>query len=510
MGVSGGGTAPRPLGAIAHPSRRSWALGSLPTVPRGLAPAQGRTRAGAVPRVDVRHREPRPVARAPRGLAGCHRLHAGLGTAAGACPAARPGTRRALQGRRSHATTGPSVGWPRGGREAARGSAKGTGTWVQDGGLGTCVRGGAGQPAAGEAALAVPRAVPVIGTAVGAGSSTPLGALPRAEAGFGWRGGEARGSACSRPGPTAPAAPPWGDGGLRTRGAVPWHAQPGMGTPRPPYLAPRARSGRSSRGCSISPRGRMRCRCGSLAGSSPRWRCRRGGSSPGSLPREMLRAAVCPGSGARARGTRHGHRPPPASHPSPGPRAGILGGAGSTCGGEEAGPVLPALAALLGTGAAVVGEAVQPGGARGSAPHCWALTHFAGGRQGGGGPASPQGLARCRGDRGGSTLVPGVVLVGWGGWQLHKQRQQHQEEGALTQHHAAVGAPCCWAHQPGFKPCRGGGRPSRAAPSHSSTARRPWERRAQTIGRGGDSWGSTGLAARGWRALHSAPFPGHQ
>lgn len=61
----------------------------------------------------------------------------------------------------------------------------------------TCVWGGAGQPAAREAALAVPRAVPVVGAAVGAGSGAPVGVLPWADAGFGWRGREARGSAWS-------------------------------------------------------------------------------------------------------------------------------------------------------------------------------------------------------------------------------------------------------------------------------------------------------------------------
>lgn len=72
-------------------------------------------RAGAVPGAGVWHREPQPAAHAPRGLDGCHWLHTRPGTTSGACPAARPGTRRALQGRRSCATTGVAAGWMRGG-----------------------------------------------------------------------------------------------------------------------------------------------------------------------------------------------------------------------------------------------------------------------------------------------------------------------------------------------------------------------------------------------------------
>lgn len=172
-------------------------------------------------------------------------------------------------------------------------------------------------------------------------------------------------------------------------------------------------------------------------------------------------------------------------------------GAGGTCGGEEAGPDLPALAALLGTGAAVVGEAVQPGGAWGSARPRRALACFAGDRQDGGGPASPRGPARCWGDRGGSAPVPRTVLLGQGGRQLHQQCQECQEKGALAWHRAAVGELCCWAPWLGFKPCWGGGWPNRAAPSHGSTVSGPWERCARTIQLGGDSRGSAGLAARG-------------
>lgn len=128
---------------------------------------------------------------------------------------------------------GLAVGWLQGGHGAAMGSDGGAHTW--EGGCGsgepqpqgegwrgcTCVWGGTGQPAAGEAALAVPGAVSVVSTAVGAGSGAPLGALPWAEAGFGWRRGEAWGSACSRPGPTAPVAFPRSDGALWTRGDCP-------------------------------------------------------------------------------------------------------------------------------------------------------------------------------------------------------------------------------------------------------------------------------------------------
>lgn len=105
-----------------------------------------------------------------------------------------------------------------------------------------------------------------------------------------------------------------------------WHCQPVLGTPRPPYLARHACSGHSSRGCSTSPRGCTPYRCGSSSCSSPHWCCRHGGSSLGSLQREMFRAAACPWSGARTGGIRHGYRPPPASHPSPCPHIGISWG----------------------------------------------------------------------------------------------------------------------------------------------------------------------------------------
>lgn len=84
----------------------------------------------------------------------------------------------------------------------------------------TRVRGDAVQRAAGEAALAVPGAVAVVGAAVGAGGSAPPGALRRAEAGFGWRGGRLQ--LAVQPARPHGARPPRSHGGLWTRGAAPW------------------------------------------------------------------------------------------------------------------------------------------------------------------------------------------------------------------------------------------------------------------------------------------------
>lgn len=77
----------------------------------------------------------------------------------------------------------------------------------QEGRGGTCVRGGAGQAAAGEAALAVPGAVPVVSAAAGARRRTAPRSLPRAKAGFGWRGAEAQGTAGSPLAPQHPCVP---------------------------------------------------------------------------------------------------------------------------------------------------------------------------------------------------------------------------------------------------------------------------------------------------------------
>lgn len=77
---------------------------------------------------------------------------------------------------------------------------------------GTCVRGGAGQAAAGEAALVVPGAVPVVSAAAGARCHTTPRSLPRAEAGFGCRGAEAQGAAWNPLPPQHPRVPAqrWG------------------------------------------------------------------------------------------------------------------------------------------------------------------------------------------------------------------------------------------------------------------------------------------------------------
>lgn len=341
-GGAGWGAAPCPPRAITHPSRRSWAQGSLLAAPQGSAPAQGLMMASAVPRVGVRHWEPEPAAHAAWGLDGCHRLHARPGMAAGASPAAQQGTRQASQGRKSCATTNAAAGWPWGGCRAAMGQ-----PWAV---MGEHI------PGRGDVGLASPSprgrdggAVPVSGGAQ---------ASPQPEKQHLRSPGQSRSSAQrlgqaavllwarfrgQRPGlageegrlgaqHAAGLAPqrPWLSHGAMGRcgpgGTVPWHPQPSMGTPSLPYLARRARSGRSSCGCNTSPRGCTRCHCGSSSHTSPRWHCRRGGSSQGSLQREMLRAATCPGSGVRTKGTRHRHQPPPASHPSPGPGAGISRG----------------------------------------------------------------------------------------------------------------------------------------------------------------------------------------
>lgn len=153
----------------------------------------------------------------------------------------------------------------------------------------TCVWRGAGQPTAREAALVFPRAVPVISAAVGAGGSSPLGTLPWAEPRFGWREGSGFGMQpawphCPRlPCSVMGAAEPWG----YPRASSAWH-----GISRTPHLAQQARSGCSSRGCSTSPPSGMWCRCDISSHSLARWHYQHGGSSLGSLQREMLHAAT--------------------------------------------------------------------------------------------------------------------------------------------------------------------------------------------------------------------------
>lgn len=137
-----------------------------------------------------------PAAHTPWGLAGCHQLHTWPGTAAVACPAVWLGTCWALPGGSWASTSAVGI------REGWQGC--------------TCVWRGAGQPTAGEAALVIPRAVPVVGAAVGAGSSSTLDTLPRAEPRFGWREGSGFGMQpawphCSRlPCSSVGAADPWG------------------------------------------------------------------------------------------------------------------------------------------------------------------------------------------------------------------------------------------------------------------------------------------------------------
>lgn len=356
----------------------------------------------------------------------------------------------------------------------------------------TCARRDAAQPAAGEAALVVAAAVAVVSAAVGAGGSAPLGTLPWAQPRFGWRGGQAQDSVCSQAGPTAPTAAPRSGGCGRPCEGAPWHCQSRTDAARLPYLAQQARSGRSSRGCSTSPRAGMRSRCGSSSRSVLRWHRCCGGSTLGSLQREMLRMAVCPGNEALTRDTDMGTDPQ--AHPTyhPAPALASLTGAGSTCGGEEAGPGLATAATLLCARAAVVRETEQPGGTPSSPACCRALACFAWGRQGRAVPASPWGPTQPWGASSSSSFIPGRLLLGQGGQQLHQHHQECQEEGVLAWHRAAGQALCCWADWAGFKPSLAGERLKQAAPSHGSSLPGPWEHQAQTIQLRGDSWAALG------------------
>lgn len=175
---------------------------------------------------------------------------------------------------------------------------------------------------------------------------------------------------------------------------------------------------------------------------------------------------LCPRSRACSRGTNTGT----SSYPTPCLILVLasLGVSNSTCGGQEAGPDLPHLAAFLSTRAAMVGEAVQSGGPRSPARPHRALTPFGGGRRGSGDPASLQSPLWGCSEGEGSALVPGTVLLGQG-----EQCQELQKKGAMAQHHAAIDV--LLGNGLGFKPCWSGGWPSQAAPSHGSTVSELWE-----------------------------------
>lgn len=263
---------------------------------------KGLMRAGAVPRAGVWHWEPQPVAHTPWGLDGCHQLHTRPGTAAVACPELRRGTHWALPGG-SWASTTTLVGW----------------TWgLERAGRAVPVSGGVqASPQPEKQHLCSPgqsrSSVQRLGQAAALLWARFRGQNP------GLAAGKEQGLACSQPGPTAHGSPTvqWG---LRTPGAVPGHPQPGMGISRTPHLAQQARSGCSSRGCSTSPPSGMWCRCDILSHSLAQWHCQHGGSSPGSLQREMLHAAVSQGAGLTLG---HQYRHQPTSHPLPDPCAGI-------------------------------------------------------------------------------------------------------------------------------------------------------------------------------------------
>lgn len=123
---------------------------------------------------------------------------------------------------------------------------------------GTCVRGGAGQAAAGEAALVVPGAVPVVSAAAGARGHAAPRSLPRAEAGFGCRGAEAQGAAWSPLALQHPCVPAqrWGavDPWLcHTAFAAQGRASPRLGPPSIPWPHRRVRGVPGGRGAGASP-----------------------------------------------------------------------------------------------------------------------------------------------------------------------------------------------------------------------------------------------------------------
>ena len=304
------GAAPRPLRAIAHLSWRRWAGAPLLQCPEGPLLPGGSWGPG------VWHWEPQLVTHAPCAW-----------TAATGHTLGRAWLPQLLRQR----------GWAHAGLQA-RGAVVPPLEWLRDGHrvavgwpravLGACMPGRgdvglvstgarAAEPAGAQQREKGWRAVPACGVAQASpqpekqhlrspGQSRSSAQRLGQAAALRWArfrgqrpglaGGEGRlGVQPARPHSTCGS--PTEGWGVRTHGAAPWHRCPGAGTPRPPYLARRASSGRSSRGCSTSPWGCTPCRCDSSARSSPCWHCRCGGSSPGSLQREMLCAATCSGRG---------------------------------------------------------------------------------------------------------------------------------------------------------------------------------------------------------------------
>lgn len=257
------------------------------------------------------------------------------------------------------------------------------------------------------------------------------------------------------------AADPWGC----PRASSAWH---GGGSPGHLTWLSQHAVGAAAAGAALLPR----VACGVVVTSCPTaWP--NGTASTGAVSRALCRGRCSmqpcshvPGSRDCSRGTKTGTSPHP-THCSILVLA-SLGVSSSTCGGQEAGPDLPNLAALLSTRAAMVGEAVQAGGPGGFARPHRALTHFGWGRRGSGGPVSRQGPVWGCSEGEGSALVPGAVLLGQG-----EQCQEHQKKGVLAQHCAAVNV--LLGNALGFKPCWSGGWPSQAAPSHGSRVPGLWE-----------------------------------
>lgn len=252
------------------------------------------------------------------------------------------------------------------------------------GAAGTCVRGGAGQPTAREAALLVPGAVPVIGAQVGADSITP-GSLPWAKAGFGWRGQGAQGTAQSQPGPAALMHCSHSD--ETANPCLCSMARPAQHKHSPPVAV--NLTWLSSQAADAAPLPMATCRLVAAAHPAAHLPGAAQGLCEG-------RSTVCWG----ARLTRGTHPLSSSSSPT----------APHTCSREQAGAHIPEKAALLSTGAAVVRQAVPPGGARGAAPHCRAHACFAGGRQGGRRPLAPLCPAWWGAGSGGIAAIPTVLL----------------------------------------------------------------------------------------------------
>lgn len=252
------------------------------------------------------------------------------------------------------------------------------------GAAGTCVRGGAGQPTAREAALLVPGAVPVIGAQVGADSITP-GSLPWAKAGFGWRGQGAQGTAQSQPGPAALMHCSHSD--ETANPCLCSMARPAQHKHSPPVAV--NLTWLSSQAADAAPLPMATCRL--VAAAHP-------AAHPPGAAQGLCegRSTVCWG----ARLTRGTHPLSSSSSPT----------APHTCSREQAGVHIPEKAALLSTGAAVVRQAVPPGGACGAAPHCRAHACFAGGRQGGWRPLAPLCPAWWGAGSGGIAAIPTVLL----------------------------------------------------------------------------------------------------